>query len=178
MTSSVKNLTGKVNAGAPQMRQIGGWLIALGRLDRVAFGDPTNCDRPVSVFSPSDAGRLAPTAARGHPISKRRLMRPIPEAADVTEADRLQCRALIEAASFYAVDYEDDGACWERMLPNGDCLVLAVWKTGLFGKPERKEWTLVRYTGRGTRGDETDPMTLREALSRVAALTPRSRVGD
>ena len=57
-------------------------------------------------------------------------MRPIPEAADVTEADRLQCRALIEAASFYAVDYEDDGACWERLLPNGDCLVLAVWKIG------------------------------------------------
>ena len=98
-------------------------------------------------------------------------MRPIPEAADVTEDDRLRCRALIEAASFYAVDYEDDGACWERLLPNGDCLVLAVWKSGLFGKPERKEWTLVRYTGRGTLGDETGPMTLHEALSRVAALT-------
>ena len=104
-------------------------------------------------------------------------MRPIPEAADVTEDDRLRCRALIEAASFYAVDYEDDGACWERVLPNGDCLVLAVWKTGLFGKPERKEWTVVRYTGRGTLGDETGPMTLHEALSRVAALTARSRIG-
>ena len=36
-------------------------------------------------------------------------MRPIPEAADMTEADRLQCRTLIEAACFYAVDYDDDG---------------------------------------------------------------------
>ena len=102
-------------------------------------------------------------------------MRPIPEAADVTEADRRQCRTLIEAASFYAVDYEDDGACWERLLPSGDCLVLAVWKSALFGKPERKEWTLVRYTGLGTLGDETGPMTLHEALSRVGALTVRSR---
>ena len=102
-------------------------------------------------------------------------MRPILEAADVTEADRLQCRALIEAASFYEVDYEDEGACWERLLPNGNCLVLAVWKTGLFGKPERKEWTLARYTGRGTLGEETGPITLHEALSHVAALTARSR---
>jgi hypothetical protein len=99
-------------------------------------------------------------------------MRPIPEAADVTEDDRLQCRTLIEAASFYAVDYEDDGACWERLLPNGDCLVLAVWKSGLFGKAARKEWTLVRYTGHGTLADESDPMTLHGALSRVAAFTP------
>jgi hypothetical protein len=98
-------------------------------------------------------------------------MRPIPEAADVTEADRLQCRTLIEAASFHAVDYEDDGACWERLRPSGDCLVLAVWKAGLFGKPERKEWILVRYTGYGIRGNATDPMTLHEALARVAALT-------
>ena len=102
-------------------------------------------------------------------------MRPIPEAADLTEADRQQCRALIEAASFYAVDYERDGAGWERLLPSGDCLVLAVWKTGLFGKPEREEWTLVRYTGPGMAGDETGPMTLHEALSRVAALTAGSR---
>jgi hypothetical protein len=98
-------------------------------------------------------------------------MRPIPEAADITEADRQQCRALIEAARFYAVDYERDGACWERVLPNGDCLVLAVWKSSLFGKPERNEWFLVRYTGRGLVGDETGPMTLREALSCVAPLT-------
>ena len=102
-------------------------------------------------------------------------MRPIPEAADVTEADRQLCRALIETASFHAVDYEDDGACWERLLPSGDCLVLAVWKSGLFGKPERKEWTLVRYTGRGMLGEETGPMTLHEALSRVAALTSLRR---
>jgi hypothetical protein len=58
-----------------------------------------------------------------------------------------------------------------RVLPSGDCLVLAVWKSALFGKPERKEWILVRYTGHGTLGDETDPMTLHEALCRVAALT-------
>jgi hypothetical protein len=97
-------------------------------------------------------------------------MRPIPEAADVTEADRLQCRSLIEAANFYAVDYERDGACWERVLPSGECLVLAVWKSGLFGKPDRKEWTLVRYRGNSTLGNETGPMTLHEALYRVAAL--------
>jgi hypothetical protein len=59
------------------------------------------------------------------------MMRPIPEAADVTEADRQHCRALIEAAGFHAVDYEEDGAAWERMLPEGDCLVLAVRETSL-----------------------------------------------
>ena len=32
-------------------------------------------------------------------------------------------------------------------------------------------WTLVRYTGRGTIGDETGPMPLHEALSHSAALT-------
>ena len=102
-------------------------------------------------------------------------MRPIPEAADVTEADRQLCRALIEAENFFAVDYEGDGACWERVLPSGDCLVLAVWKSALFGKPDRKEWTLVRYTGRGTLGDEIGPMTLHEALSRAANLTALRR---
>jgi len=102
-------------------------------------------------------------------------MRPIPEAADVTEADRLQCRTLIEAANFYAVDYESDGACWERVLPSGECLVLAVWKSGLIGKPERKEWTLVRYTGHGMLGDETGPLTLGDALSRVSAFTALPR---
>jgi hypothetical protein len=101
-------------------------------------------------------------------------MRPIPEAADVTEADRLQCRTLIEAASFYAVDHGDDGACWERVLPNGDRLVLAVWKSGLYGKPGRKEWTLVRYTGRGTLGDETRPTTLMKPCP-VSPLSPRGR---
>ena len=53
---------------------------------------------------------------------------------------------------------------------DGDCLVLAVWKSALFGKPERKEWTLVRYTGRGTLGDETGPMTLGDALVRAATF--------
>jgi hypothetical protein len=103
-------------------------------------------------------------------------MRPIPEAADVTEADRLQCRTFIEAARFQAMDYEEDGACWERMLSGGDCLVLAVWESALFGKPERKEWTLVRFTRDGTLGDFAGPMTLPEALSRAAAFTvlPRS----
>ena len=98
-------------------------------------------------------------------------MRPIPEAADVTEWDRIQCRKLIEAAGFHAVDYEADGACWERVLSSGDCLVLAVWRSALYGKPHRKEWTLVRYTGRGTLGDASGPMTLHQALSSVAALT-------
>ena len=97
-------------------------------------------------------------------------MRPIPEAADVTEADRMQCRALIEAISFHAVDYEEDGACWERMLPGGDCLVLAVWKLALFGKPERKEWTLVKFMEDGTLGDDTGPMTLHDALSLAIAF--------
>ena len=104
-------------------------------------------------------------------------MRPIPEAADVTEADRLECRRLIEAAGFYDVDYEEDGACWEHVLSNGDCLVLAVWKSGLFGKPGRKEWTLVCFTGRGTLGDETGPMTLYDALSHVAAVTAVTKKG-
>ena len=67
------------------------------------------------------------------------------EADDVTEADRIRCRALIEAAGFHAVDYEEDGAAWERMFPEGDCLVLAVQETALFGKPERKEWTFTRF---------------------------------
>ena len=97
-------------------------------------------------------------------------MRPIPEAADVTEADRIGCRSLIEAAGFHAVDYEDDGACWERMLEGGDCLVLAVWESALFGKPERREWTLARFLKDGTLGDFAGPVTLREALLRAAAF--------
>jgi hypothetical protein len=105
-------------------------------------------------------------------------MRPIPEATDVTEADRVQCRSLIEAAGFYAVDYERDGACWERVLPSGECLVLAVWKSGLFGKPGREEWTLIRYRGNGTLGDETGPMTLHEGLSRIAALAGAAATGS
>ena len=97
-------------------------------------------------------------------------MRPIPEAADVTEADRIGCRSLIEAAGFHAVDYEDDGACWERMLEGGDCLVLAVWESALFGKPERREWTLARFLKDGTLGDFAGPVTLREALLRAATF--------
>ena len=76
MTASVNNLTGKVNAGTPQMHQIGGRLVALGRLDRrVAFGDPTNCGRPVSVFSlRTRAGlQLDPTAGEGHPTPKETI---------------------------------------------------------------------------------------------------------
>jgi hypothetical protein len=97
-------------------------------------------------------------------------MRAIPEAADVTEADRIQCRTLIEAAGFRAVDYEDDGATWERMLPGGDCLVLAVWESALFGKPARKEWTLARFVKDGTLGDVAGPLTLSDALLRAATL--------
>ena len=97
-------------------------------------------------------------------------MRRIPEAADVTEADRVQCRTLIKAAGFHAVDYEEDGAAWERVLEDGDCLVLAVWESALFGKPERREWTLVRYMKDGTLGDAAGPLTLGEALVRVATF--------
>ena len=102
-------------------------------------------------------------------------MRPIPEAADVTEADRLHSRALIEAAGFYAVDYEEDGAAWERMFPEGDCVVLAVRETALFGKPERKEWTLTRFLKDGTPGGSAGPVTLCEALdvARTLSRLPR-----
>jgi len=97
-------------------------------------------------------------------------MRRIPEAADVTEADRLQCRTLIEAAGFHAVDYDDDGATWERVLEEGDCLVLAVWESALFGKPDRREWTLTRYNKDGTLGDFAGPMILGDALVRAATF--------
>ena len=59
---------------------------------------------------------------------------------------------------------------WERMLPSGDCLVLAVWKTALFGKPERKEWTFVRFTD-DTPGGDAGPMTLSEALDVARTLS-------
>ena len=97
-------------------------------------------------------------------------MRCIPEAADVTEADRLQCRTLIEAAGFHAVDYDDDGATWERVLTDGECLVLAVWESALFGKPDRREWTLARYNKDGTLGDFAGPMILGDALVRAATF--------
>jgi hypothetical protein len=103
-------------------------------------------------------------------MNERTKMRRIPEADDVTEADRLQCRTLIEAAGFYAVDYEDDGATWERVLADGECLVLAVWESALFGKPERREWTLARYNEDGTLGDFAGPMILGDALVRAATF--------
>src|SRR5262245_6885180 len=98
-------------------------------------------------------------------------MHRIPEAADVTEADRLRCRTLIEAAGFHAVDYEDDGETWERVLTEGDCLVLAVWESALFGKPDRLEWALARYNKDGTPGDFAGPMILADALGRAATFT-------
>lgn len=94
----------------------------------------------------------------------------IPEAADVTEDDRVQCRTLIEAAGFHAVDYDDDGASWERVLSEGDCLGLAVWESALFGKPERREWTLARYNKDGALGDFAGPMILADALVRAATF--------
>ena len=50
------------------MHQIGGRLVALGRLDRrVAFGDPTNCGRPVSNSPRARAGLQGdPTVGDGH----------------------------------------------------------------------------------------------------------------
>ena len=98
-------------------------------------------------------------------------MQSIPEASDVTEADRIRCRALIEAAGFFAVDYEEDGAAWERMLPEGDCLVLAVRETALFGKPEREEWTLTRILKDGKPGGFAGPVTLGEALGVARTLS-------
>ena len=98
-------------------------------------------------------------------------MRRIPEAADITEADRARCRSLVEAAGFHAVDYEDDGETWERVLANGDCLVLAVWETALFGKPERREWTLAQYMKDGTLGGLAGPVTLHEVLMRAAKFS-------
>jgi hypothetical protein len=93
------------------------------------------------------------------------------DADDVTEADRLRCRNLIEAAGFHEVDYEEDGAAWERMFPEGDCLVLAVRETVLFGRPERKEWTLTRFLKDGTPGGSTQPVTLGEALDVARTLS-------
>ena len=103
-------------------------------------------------------------------------MQPIPEAADVTELDRFRCRALIEAEGFHAVDYEEDGAAWERLMPGGDCLVLAVQEQVLFGKPERQEWTLTRFLADGTPGGFAGPATLGEALDVARALAGLPRV--
>ena len=101
------------------------------------------------------------------------------EANDVTEADCRRCRTLIEAAGFHDVDYEKDGAAWERMLPDGDCLTLTAREASLFGKPERKDWTLIRFLKDGTPGGSTQPVTLGEALDVTRALSglPRSAWG-
>ena len=93
----------------------------------------------------------------------------------MTEADRIRCRALIEAAGFHAVDYEEDGAAWERMFPDGDCLVLAVRGSALFGNPERMDWTLTRFLKDGTPGGSAGPVTLGEAtdVARTLSGLPR-----
>jgi hypothetical protein len=93
------------------------------------------------------------------------------EADDVTEADRKRCRGLIEAAGFHEADYEEDGAAWERMFPEGDCLVLAAQGTILFGKPERRQWTLTRFLKDGTPGGSTPPVSLGEALDVARTLS-------
>ena len=69
------------------------------------------------------------------------------------------------------MDYEEDGAVWERMFSEGDCLVLAVREATLFGKPERKEWTLTRFLKDGTPGGCARPVTLGEALDVARTLT-------
>jgi len=94
---------------------------------------------------------------------------------DVTEADRLRCRALIEAVGFHAADYDEDGAAWERMFPEGDCLVLSAQDVALFGKPERKRWTLTRFLKDGTPGGSTEPVTLVEALDVARTLSSLPR---
>ena len=177
MTASVNNLTGKVHAGMPQMRQIGRRLVAWGGWI-AAFCWRSDQLRSARVHSSEGRGptcSVTQLPQTGHPISKRRLMRSISEDAGATEADRLQCRALIEAAGFHAVDYEEDGAAWERMLPADDCLVLTARETALFGKPERKDWTLTRFLKDGTPGGFTQPVTLGEALdvSRTLSALPR-----
>ena len=165
------------------MRQIGGRLVALGRLDRrVALAVRPTAVGPCPI--PFGRGPACKVIQLQRPATstERTKMRPIPEAADVTEADRIRCRTLIEAAGFHAVDYEDDGACWERMLADGDCLVLAVWESALFGKPERREWTLARYTegrhaGRLGRPDDPGggPRACRDILG-AAAVFPAAAV--
>jgi hypothetical protein len=118
------------------------------------------------------AGEVNAERARDAQIGRneRTNMHPPPEAADVTEQDRLRCRALIEAEGFHAMDYEEDGAAWERLMPGGDCLVLAVQEQVLFGKPERQEWTLTRFLDDGTPGGFAGPATLDEALGVARAL--------
>jgi hypothetical protein len=49
---------------------------------------------------------------------------------------------------------------------------------GALWQPGREEWTLIRYRGNGTLGDETGPMTLHEGLSRIAALAGAAATGS
>jgi hypothetical protein len=92
------------------------------------------------------------------------------EAGDVTEADRIECRRLIQACGFHLVDYEQNGATWERIVGDGECLVLAVWAKVPYGKPERQEWTLARYNKDGSLDDFAGRLTLAEALLRAATF--------
>lgn len=94
----------------------------------------------------------------------------LPEASDVTDAHRAQCRKLIEAAGFHMVNYEEAGAAWERIVGDGECLVLTAWEAVLFGKPERQEWTLARYNKDGSLGDITGPVILADALTRATTF--------
>ena len=94
----------------------------------------------------------------------------MPDAVEIARANRVLCRTMIEAAGFHAVDYEEDGAVWERVLASGDCLVLAVRETALFGEPALEEWTLARFLTDGTPGGSAGPMTLSEALDVAGAL--------
>ena len=56
------------------------------------------------------------------------------------------------------------------MFREGDCLVLAVRGSALFGKPERKEWTLTRFLKDGAPGGSAGPVTLGEALDVARTL--------
>ena len=157
------------------MRQIGGRLVAWGGWTAAL---PWRSDQLRSArvqFPRTRAGLHGATADEQRSVANRprgrTRLQSIPEASDVTEADRIRCRALIEAAGFHAVDYEEDGAAWERMFREGDCLVLAVRESTLFGKPERKEWTLTRFLKDGTRGGSAGPVTLGEALDVARTLS-------
>ena len=173
MATTVKNLAAEVNAQLPRMRETDGRLVAQRAGSPRCVGGP-NSSR-ARVHSPEGRGTACKTDQRPAQ-NERTKVRPIPEAADVTEADRVQCRTLIEATGFHAVDYEEDGAVWERMLPGGECLVLAVRESALFGKPERQEWTLVKFMKDGTPDGFAGPVTLHDALSLAIAfpVLPRS----
>ena len=134
MAAKVNNLAGEINAERARDAQIGQMLVARGR--RVAAARPT-CVGPCSLPERRGPTCTVTQQARGHPTSKGQLMRPIPEAADVTEADRLQCRTLIEAANFYALRkrWRVLGArAAERRVPGaGGVEVRALWQVGKSG---------------------------------------------